>query len=57
MANDLASADGYRLRRGRYFYYRDLQLADSVASVEALLADQATMDLAPRFKQLVQNAA
>lgn len=57
VAHDVVSPEGYTLPKGRYLYYRHLKDADSVPSIDVLLADQTTVDLAPRFQQIARGAA
>lgn len=57
VAQDVVSAEGYRLSKGRYAYYRNLEAAEPVPSVEALLAEESKIDLAPRFQRPTRSAA
>ena len=51
VAYDIKSPDGFTLERGRYVYYRALQVGKPVPSLRVLLADARKTDLAPRFRR------
>jgi hypothetical protein len=55
VANDIASSEGYMLRRGIYACYKALRVGKAVPSLTALLADADKTDLAPRFRRFVQR--
>jgi hypothetical protein len=52
VARDLACDTGYVLPRGCYLYYEGLQTGQAAPSVDTLLTEAATTDLAPRLRPL-----
>ena len=51
VARDIRTLDGHVLRRGSYIYYQVLRTGTPVPSLEGMLADPGTIDLAPRFQR------
>ena len=51
VAHDISPPGGPTLPSGRYVDYRALQAGQAVPSLDALLADTAKIDLAPRFQR------
>jgi len=51
VARDITDPSGYTLRRGRYVDYEVLRADKAVPALEALLAGQDKIDLAPRFRE------
>lgn len=51
VAHDIKSPDGFTLERGRYVYYRALQVCKPMPSLGVLLAEARKTDLAPRFQR------
>lgn len=50
VAHDISGDGPYHLRRGRYVYHGVLRTGGPLPSLEALLADESKLDLAPRFQ-------
>jgi len=50
VTHDVTSHDGYRLRGGRYVYYKVLRAGTPVPPLAALLEDKEKVDLAPAFQ-------
>jgi hypothetical protein len=51
VARDITEPSGHTLRRGRYVDYAALRADKAVPALDALLADPARIDLAPRFRE------
>lgn len=55
VARDIASSEGYTLRRGIYVCYQTLRADKAVPPLTVLLADVEKTDLAPRFRRFAQR--
>lgn len=51
VARDIASHEGYTLRRGCYLYYKALQTGTPVPALDELLSGYGKIDLAPRLQR------